>query len=144
MSISTRVDDASYRGVTFDEMVESYYQQVAALVEAGVDILIPETVVDTLNLKACLFAISRYFDERSVRVPVMVSGTFSEGGATFVSGQEVEAFWNAVAHFPMLSVCDRTWKRCNKFPRDGSAAIPTPACRMKWANSIWARPTWLA
>jgi 5-methyltetrahydrofolate--homocysteine methyltransferase len=104
MSISTRVDDASYRGVTFDEMVESYYQQVAALVEAGVDILIPETVVDTLNLKACLFAISRYFDERSVRVPVMVSGTFSEGGATFVSGQEVEAFWNAVAHFPMLSV----------------------------------------
>jgi 5-methyltetrahydrofolate--homocysteine methyltransferase len=104
MSISTRVDDASYRGVTFDEMVESYYQQVAALVEAGVDILIPETVVDTLNLKACLFAISRYFDERNVRIPVMVSGTFSEGGATFVSGQEVEAFWNAVAHFPMLSV----------------------------------------
>ena len=104
MSISTRVDDASYRGVTFDEMVESYYQQVAALVEAGADILIPETVVDTLNLKACLFAISRYFDERNVRVPVMVSGTFSEGGATFVSGQEVEAFWNAVAHFPMLSV----------------------------------------
>jgi 5-methyltetrahydrofolate--homocysteine methyltransferase len=104
MAISTRVDDASYRGTTFDEMVESYYQQVAALVEGGVDILLPETVIDTLNLKACLFAIERYFDERSVRIPVMVSGTFSEGGATFVSGQEVEAFWNAVAHFPMLSV----------------------------------------
>ncbi len=56
-AISTKVDDASYRGVTFDEMVESYYQQVAALVEAGVDILLPETVIDTLNLKACLFAI---------------------------------------------------------------------------------------
>ncbi|HEX2476407.1 MAG TPA: methionine synthase, partial [Lacipirellulaceae bacterium] len=104
MTISTRVDDASYRGTTFDEMVESYYQQVAALVEGGVDILLPETVIDTLNLKACLFAISRYFEERGVRVPVMVSGTFSEGGATFVSGQDVEAFWNAVAHFPMLSV----------------------------------------
>ena len=79
-------------------------QQVAALVEAGVDILLPETVIDTLNLKACLFAISRYFDEHGVRVPVMVSGTFDKGGATFVSGQAVEAFWNAVSHFPMLSV----------------------------------------
>ena len=57
-AISTKVDDASYRGVTFDQMADSYYQQVAALVEAGVDILLPETVIDTLNLKACLFAIS--------------------------------------------------------------------------------------
>jgi 5-methyltetrahydrofolate--homocysteine methyltransferase len=103
-AISTKVEDASYRGVTFDEMADSYYQQVAALMEAGVDILLPETVIDTLNLKACLFAISRYFNEYKVRVPVMVSGTFDKGGATFVSGQEVEAFWNAVAHFPMLSV----------------------------------------
>ncbi|MEX0612802.1 MAG: methionine synthase, partial [Pirellulales bacterium] len=97
-------EDPSYRGVTFDEMSESYYQQVAALVEAGVDILVPETVIDTLNLKACLFAIARYFNAHGVRVPVMISGTFDKGGATFVSGQEVEAFWNAVAHFPMLSV----------------------------------------
>ncbi len=103
-AISTKVDDASYRGVTFDEMADSYYEQVAALIEAGVDILLPETVIDTLNLKACLFAISRYFDAKQVRVPVMVSGTFGEGGATFVSGQEVEAFWNAIANFPMLSV----------------------------------------
>ncbi|MEX2310744.1 MAG: methionine synthase [Pirellulales bacterium] len=103
-AISTKVEDPSYRGVTFDEMSESYYQQVAALVEAGVDILVPETVIDTLNLKACLFAIARYFNAHGVRVPVMISGTFDKGGATFVSGQEVEAFWNAVAHFPMLSV----------------------------------------
>jgi 5-methyltetrahydrofolate--homocysteine methyltransferase len=103
-AISTNVEDASHRGVTFDEMAASYYEQVAALVEAGVDILMPETVIDTLNLKACLFAIARYFDEHAVRVPVMVSGTFDRGGATFVSGQEVEAFWNAIAHFPMLSV----------------------------------------
>ena len=95
-AISTKVDDPSYRGTTFDEMAESYYQQVAGLVESGVDILLPETVIDTLNLKACLFAIARYFDEHGVRVPVMVSGTFDRGGATFVSGQEVEAFWNAV------------------------------------------------
>ena len=104
MAISTNVEDASYRGTTFDEMSSSYYEQVAALVEAGVDILLPETAIDTLNLKSCLFAISRYFDEHKVRVPVMVSGTFGDGGRTFVSGQDVEAFWNAVSHFPMLSV----------------------------------------
>ncbi len=104
MAISTDVEDASKRGVTFDEMVESYFAQVRALVEAGVDILLPETVIDTLNLKACLFAISRYFDESGNRVPVMVSGTFNEAGVTFVSSQNVEAFWNAISHFPLLSV----------------------------------------
>ena len=103
-AISTKVDDPAFRAVTFDQMADSYYQQVAALVEAGVDILLPETVIDTLNLKACLFAIGRYFDEHGVRVPVMVSGTFDKGGATFVSGQEIEAFWNSAAHFPLLSV----------------------------------------
>ncbi len=103
-AISTKVDDASYRGVTFDQMADSYYAQVAAMVEAGVDILIPETVIDTLNLKACLFAIQKYFAEKQVRIPVMLSGTFDRGGVTFVSGQDVEAFWNAIAHFPMLSV----------------------------------------
>jgi 5-methyltetrahydrofolate--homocysteine methyltransferase len=103
-AISTRVEDPAYRGITFEEMEASYYVQVAALVEGGVDVLFPETVIDTLNLKACLFAISRYFDETGQRVPVMVSGTFDPSGATFVSGQVIEAFWNAISHFPMLSV----------------------------------------
>ncbi|BBO35110.1 methionine synthase [Lacipirellula parvula] len=103
-AISTKVDDPSYRGTTFDEMSESYYAQVKALVESGVDILLPETFIDTLNLKACLFAIQRYFDESGNRVPVMASGTFDKGGATFVSGQSIEAFWNAVSHFPLLSI----------------------------------------
>ncbi len=104
MAISTSVADAASRDVTFDQMVESYYGQVAALVEAGVDILLPETVIDTLNLKSCLYAISRYFDESGHRVPVMVSATFNEGGVTFVSSQSVEAFWTAISHFPVLSV----------------------------------------
>ena len=104
MAISTNVDDPAWRGVTFDEMENSYYQQVAALVEAGVDILFPETVIDTLNLKACLFAIARYFESSGNRVPVMISATFAESGSTFVSGQVVEAFWNSVSHFPMFSV----------------------------------------
>ncbi len=103
-AISTRVDDPAYRNTTYHEMVDSYYAQVAALVEAGVDLLLPETVIDTLNLKACLFAISKYFSDSGRQVPVMLSATFDKGGRTFVSGQTVEGFWNAVSHFPMFSV----------------------------------------
>jgi 5-methyltetrahydrofolate--homocysteine methyltransferase len=103
-AISTKVDDPSFRAVTFDEMATSYYEQVKALVEAGVDILLPETVIDTLNLKACLFAIEKYFHDSGIQVPVMISATFDKGGATFVSGQKVEAFWNAVSHFPAITV----------------------------------------
>ncbi|MCA9267890.1 MAG: homocysteine S-methyltransferase family protein, partial [Planctomycetales bacterium] len=104
MAISTDTDDASRRDVTFDQMVDSYYEQVAGLVEGGVDLLLPETVIDTLNLKACLFAIAKYFEATGARVPVMASGTFNEAGVTFVSSQTVEAFWNSISHFPLLSV----------------------------------------
>lgn len=103
-AISTKVDDPAYRNTTYMTMVNSYYGQVAALVEAGADLLLAETVIDTLNLKACLFAISKYFDDSGNRIPVMISGTFDKGGRTFVSGQSVEAFWNSISHFPMLSV----------------------------------------
>lgn len=104
MAISTNVENAAVRDITYDEMVDSYYQQVAALVENGVDLLLPETAIDTLNLKSCLFAISKYFEDTGNEVPVMVSGTFQDGGVTFVSAQSVEAFWNALAHFPMMSI----------------------------------------
>jgi 5-methyltetrahydrofolate--homocysteine methyltransferase len=104
MSISTRVDDPAWRAVTFDQMADSFYEQVAALVEAGVDLLLPETFVDTLNLKACLFAIDKYFQDTGRQVPVVVSGIFDKGGGTFVSGQSVEAFWNSVSHLPLLAV----------------------------------------
>ncbi|MCA9257818.1 MAG: homocysteine S-methyltransferase family protein [Planctomycetales bacterium] len=104
LSISTDVDDPASRGATFDEMVESFYAQVKALIEAGTDILLPETNIDTLNLKSCLFAISRYFDEGGRRVPVIASATFDQGGGTFVSGQSIEAFWHSISHFPLLAV----------------------------------------
>nr|WP_231943782.1 methionine synthase [Aeoliella mucimassa] len=104
MAISTSVEDPAHRDVNFMQMVDSYRVQVEAMVEAGVDILLPETVIDTLNLKACLFAIEDYFRESDNRVPVMISGTFDKGGGTFVSGQSIEAFWNSIEHFPMLSV----------------------------------------
>jgi len=103
LAISTQ-DDPAHRDTTFMEMVDSYRAQVAALVNAGVDLLLPETAIDTLNLKACLFAIQDFFDAGGRRVPVMASGTFADGGRTFVSAQSVEAFWTAINHFPLLSV----------------------------------------
>ena len=103
-AISTDVEDPGFRSATFDQMSDSYYEQIAALVEAEVDLLLIETVIDTLNLKACLFAASRYFQETGATTPVMVSTTFNEAGVTFVSSQSVEAMWNSVSHFPMLSV----------------------------------------
>ncbi len=104
MAISTRVDDPAWRGTTFDAMVDSYFEQCEALVAAGVDLLLPETFIDTLNLKACLFAIQKLCEARGERIPVMASGTFGPGGVTFVSGQSVEAFWNALANVPLLTI----------------------------------------
>ena len=104
LAISTDVDDPAHRSTTFHEMVDSYRAQVESLVNAGVDILLPETAIDTLNLKSCLFAIQDFFDAGGRRVPVMVSGTFDKGGRTFVSGQSVEAFVASLSHFPVLSI----------------------------------------
>lgn len=103
LAISTE-DDPAHRGATFEQMVDSYRVQVESMVKAGVDILLPETAIDTLNLKACLFAIADFFNAGGRRVPVMASGTFGDGGRTFVSAQSVEAFWTAINHFPLLSV----------------------------------------
>ena len=104
LAISTKVDDPAHRATTFQALSDSYYAQVKSLCEAGVDILLPETAIDTLNLKSCLFAIKRYFDEGGRQVPVMASGTFDKGGRTFVSGQSVDAFVTALSHFPLFSV----------------------------------------
>ena len=103
-SISPNVSDPAYRAVTFDELVEIYGEQIQVLVESGVDILFPETTFDTLNLKACLFAISRYFDESGRIVPVMISVTITDKSGRTLSGQTAEAFWESIRHFPMLSV----------------------------------------
>jgi len=103
-AISTNVSDPAHRDTTFDEMKDSYRAQIEVLADAGVDILMPETAIDTLNLKACLFAIEDFFAGGGRRVPVMVSGTFDKGGRTFVSGQSVEAFVTSLSHFPLLSI----------------------------------------
>ncbi|MDB4331726.1 methionine synthase [bacterium] len=103
-AISTNVEDPAHRDITFQEMRDSYFAQVKSLAAAGVDILLPETAIDTLNLKACLFAIQDYYNSGGRPVPVMVSGTFDKMGRTFVSGQSVEAFVTSLAHFPLLSI----------------------------------------
>ncbi len=101
--LSFNADKPGYRPVTFEQLAASYAGQVRALLDGGVDLLLPETSFDTLNMKACLYAIEQVFAERGVRIPVMVSGTIFQGGVT-LTGQTMEAFWAAVSHNPMTSV----------------------------------------
>ncbi|HZP81195.1 MAG TPA: methionine synthase [Chthonomonadaceae bacterium] len=103
LSIATDVNDPGKRFVTFDEVMNAYYEQVRGLIEGGVDLLLPETTFDTLNLKAALFAIQKFFDEGGRRVPVMASVFIDQSGRT-QSGQTLEAFWNSISHAPLLSV----------------------------------------
>lgn len=101
--LSFNADQPGRRPVTFDQMVASYSEQVRGLIDGGVDLLLPETSFDTLNMKACLFAIEDVFAELGIRLPVMVSGTIFNGGRT-LTGQSVEAFWTSVSHAPMLTI----------------------------------------
>jgi len=103
-SLSPDVNDPGFRAITFDQLVEAYLEQTAALVEGGVDILLAETVFDTLNLKACLFAIEDYFEQHSVRLPVMVSVTITDRSGRTLSGQTLEGFWISIAHAKLFSV----------------------------------------
>lgn len=103
-SLSPDVNNPAYRAVSFDELVDVFYEQVDALLEAGVDLLLPETNIDTLNLKAAIFAIEKCFKNRGVRVPVSLSVTITDKSGRTLSGQTVEAFWNSVAHAKPLSV----------------------------------------
>ncbi len=103
VQLSLNAKDPGTRPIQYDDMVASYAEQVRGLLDGGVDLLLPETSFDTLNMKACLFAIEQVFDERVTRVPVMVSGTIFPGGRT-LTAQTVEAFYTSVSHFPMSAV----------------------------------------
>jgi 5-methyltetrahydrofolate--homocysteine methyltransferase len=104
LSLSRDVNDPGAREVTFDQVMHAYYQQAAALVEAGCDLLMPETTFDTLNLKAALFAIQKYFDEGGRRVPVIASLTITDLSGRNLSGQTLEAAWNSIRHAPLTAV----------------------------------------
>lgn len=103
-SMSPDVNDPGYRAVSFDELRIAYKQQVEALLDGGSDILLVETIFDTLNAKAALFAIEEVKDERNIEVPVMVSGTITDASGRTLSGQTAEAFLISVSHIPILSV----------------------------------------
>ena len=103
LSMGIHVDDPGRRDTTFDEMVASYLEQIRALAAGGVDILLSETSFDTLVMKACLFAMDRFFEETGTRLPVMISGTIFDNGRT-LSAQPIEAFYYSVSHFDALSV----------------------------------------
>ncbi len=103
-SLSPDVNDPGYRAVTYDELVIAYKEQVKALIDGGVDILLVETIFDTLNAKAALFAIEEVFDEIGKQYPIMVSGTITDASGRTLSGQTTEAFLISVSHIPLLSV----------------------------------------
>ena len=104
-SLSPNVNDPGYRAVTFDDLVEAYYDQVRGLVDGGADVLLVETIFDTLNAKAALFAIKKYEDElNSKPLEVMISGTITDASGRTLSGQTVEAFLNSVSHANLLSI----------------------------------------
>ncbi len=103
-SMSPDVNDPGYRAVTFNELRIAYKQQAEALLEGGADILLVETVFDTLNAKAALFAIEEIKDERNMNAPVMVSGTITDASGRTLSGQTAEAFLISISHIPLLSV----------------------------------------
>jgi 5-methyltetrahydrofolate--homocysteine methyltransferase len=103
-SMSPDVNDPGFRAITFDQLVVAYKDQVKGLIEGGVDILLVETIFDTLNAKAALFAIDTYFEESGNRIPIMVSGTITDASGRTLSGQTVEAFLISISHMDLLSV----------------------------------------
>ena len=103
-SLSPDVNDPGFRAVSFDDLVEAYIEQIKGLLDGGVDVLLIETIFDTLNAKAALYAIQTELEERNIKMPVMVSGTITDASGRTLSGQTVEAFLNSISHVDLLSV----------------------------------------
>ncbi len=103
-SISPDVNNPGYRGVTFDELAAAYKEQAKGLLDGGADVLLIETIFDTLNAKAALFAVQELLDEMSVDVPIMISGTITDASGRTLSGQTTEAFLISMSHAPILSI----------------------------------------
>ncbi|WP_394229600.1 methionine synthase [Shewanella colwelliana] len=103
-SISPDVNDPGYRNVSFDELVDAYIESIEALIEGGSDIIMVETIFDTLNAKAALFAVETVFDEMGLRLPIMISGTITDASGRTLTGQTTEAFYNSLRHVKPLSI----------------------------------------
>jgi 5-methyltetrahydrofolate--homocysteine methyltransferase len=103
-SLSPDVDNPGFRNITFDELADSYAEAARGLVEGGVDLLLVETIFDTLNARAAIFGITTYLEEEGLDVPIMISGTITDASGRTLSGQVTEAFWNSVRHANPISV----------------------------------------
>lgn len=103
-SLSPNVNDPGYRAVSFDDLKQAYKTQTQGLIDGGADVLLIETIFDTLNAKAALFAIDELFEEQKMRIPIMVSGTITDASGRTLSGQTTEAFLISVSHMPLLSI----------------------------------------
>jgi 5-methyltetrahydrofolate--homocysteine methyltransferase len=103
-SLGPDVNDPAYRNITFEELRSAYYAQVDALVRGGVDIILIETIFDTLNAKAAIFAVDEYFEAHQFKLPVMISGTVTDASGRILSGQTVSAFWASVRHAKPISI----------------------------------------
>ncbi len=128
-SLSPDVNNPGYRAVTFDDLVAAYIEQARGLVDGGADILLIETVFDTLNCKAALFALDLLFEEKERSWPIMVSGTITDASGRTLSGQTVEAFWISVSHMPLLSVglnCALGAKELTPFLKDLASIATCP------------------
>src|SRR5215213_2803456 len=127
-SLSPDVNNPGFRNVRFDELVEAYTEAIRGLLDGGADLLLVETIFDTLNAKAALFAIDAYFAATEVRVPIMISGTITDASGRTLSGQTTEAFWNSVAHARPLSVglnCALGAKALRQYVQELSRTAPT-------------------
>src|SRR5262245_53504797 len=126
-SMSPDVNNPAFRATTFDTLVDAYYEQTRGLMDGGVDLLLAETVFDTINAKAALFAFEKYFADTGRRVPVMVSVTITDNSGRTLSGQTVEAFWNSISHAPLLSVginCALGGKQMRPYVQELSRVAP--------------------
>lgn len=103
-SISPKVSDPGFRNVTFDDLREAYKESTRGLIEGGADLILVETIFDTLNAKAALFAVSEVFEELGIELPIMISGTITDMSGRLLSGQTPEAFWNSVSHVKPFSI----------------------------------------
>ena len=132
LSLSPVAGDASERSMTFDEAAAAYAEQVRGLIDGGVDMLLLETVFDTLNAKSALYAISQVSRERKVEIPLVISGTIADMSGRTLSGQNVEAFWISIAHAPaLLSVginCGLGSADMRPFLQEFSRVAPLPVC----------------
>lgn len=103
-TLSPDVNDPGFRNITFDQLVEAYTESMDGLVEGGADIILIETIFDTLNAKAAIYAVEKYFDDHNIRLPIMISGTITDASGRTLSGQTTEAFWNSVRHAEPISI----------------------------------------